>query len=246
MMTRRALLGTGLTAGAFGKFSMTAGPAFAADPPPPAAGPFKLDPLPYAPDALEPHIDAQTMTIHHGKHHAAYIAKLNEAVAKLDRKPDGSLGDLKALLGSLDDVREDVRAAVRNHGGGHFNHTLFWESLSGKSGELKAGSVAKAIDSAFKSRDAFLTQLVDAGTKVFGSGWVWLVHDPKKKTLVITTTPNQDTPLAAGHVPLLGVDVWEHAYYLKYQNRRPDYLKAILNVINWEVVAKRYDAALKA
>ena len=152
------------------------------------------------------------MTIHHGKHHAAYVAKLNEAVAKLDRKPEGTIEDLKKLLGGLDDVREDVRAAVRNQGGGHFNHALFWESLSGNVRELKSGPLAKAIESAFKSRDALLTQIVDAGTKIFGSGWVWLVHDLKKKALAVTTTPNQDTPLAAGQVPLLGLDVWEHAY----------------------------------
>jgi Fe-Mn family superoxide dismutase len=245
MMTRRALLSAGLTAGAFTTFTGAAGQALAADPPPPPSGPFKLPPLPYAPDALEPHIDAQTMTIHHDKHHAAYVAKLNEAVAKWDRKPDGTVDGLKGLLGSLDGVREEARTAVRNHGGGHFNHTLFWESLSGKGGELKAGPLAKAIESSFKSRDAFLVQLVDSGTKVFGSGWVWLVHDQKKNALAITTTPNQDTPLAGGHVPLLGLDVWEHAYYLKYQNRRPDYLKAILNVIDWDVVSKRHEAALK-
>jgi len=209
------------------------------------AGPFTLAPLPFAADALEPYIDAQTMTIHHGKHHATYVSKLNEGVAKLPALPAGTLESLKPMLSNLDSVPEEIRTVVRNHGGGHFNHTLFWESLSAKKSAPSA-DLAKAIDTAFKTHDSFLAEMQDKGAKAFGSAWVWLCYDPKAKGLAVTTTPNQDTPLAAGHVPLLGVDVWEHAYYLKYQNKRPDYLKAIVNVINWDVVSARFDAATKA
>jgi superoxide dismutase, Fe-Mn family len=240
MITRRALLRTGLAAGAFSTNFSTG--ARAADPPP-APEIFRLPPLPYAPDALEPHIDAQTMTIHHDKHHAAYVAKLNEAVAKMSQKPAGTDPALRQLLSKLDAVPEDVRTAVRNQGGGHFNHTLFWESLSAKGGQPK-GALLKAIEKTFKSTDEMLAKLQDNGVKLFGSGWTWLVYGPKEKELVLTTTPNQDTPLAAGQTPLLGIDVWEHAYYLKYQNRRPDYLKAIVKVINWDVVASRYEKAM--
>jgi len=208
-------------------------------------GPFVLPPLSYAADSLEPYIDAQTMTIHHDKHHATYVTKLNEGVAKLSSAPAGTLESLKGMLSNLDAVPEEIRTVVRNHGGGHFNHTLFWESLSAKKSAPSAG-LAKAIDAAFKTHDAFLAEMQDKGGKAFGSAWVWLCYDPKSKGLAVTTTPNQDTPLAVGHVPLLGIDVWEHAYYLKYQNKRPDYLKAIVNVINWDVVSARYDEAAKA
>ena len=185
------------------------------------------------------------MTIHHDRHHQTYVTKLNEAIAKLPKKPAGTDEELEGWLTRLDSVPEEIRQAVRNHGGGHFNHTLFWTSLSGKKTE-PAGKLLEAIEKAFKSRDAATADLLDKGGKLFGSGWVWLVHDPKARKLAITTTPNQDTPLAAGQTPLLGIDVWEHAYYLKYQNKRPDYLKAILNVIAWDEVGRRYEQALKA
>jgi len=214
-------------------------------PPTASDGPFKLPPLPYEADALEPHIDAQTMTIHHGKHHATYVAKLNEAVGKTSLQVPATLAGLRELLSDLEQVPEDQRAAVRNHGGGHFNHTLFWNSLSKDGGKLK-GSLLKGIETSFKSEDAFLTELQEKGTKLFGSGWVWLCYNPQDKALTITTTPNQDTPLAQKHEPLLGIDVWEHAYYLKYQNKRPDYLKAVLKVIAWDEVAGRYESAVKA
>ncbi|MGI8603630.1 MAG: superoxide dismutase [Verrucomicrobiales bacterium] len=240
MITRRALIGTGLAAGAASLLPVA---TRGADPPP--AGPFKLPPLPYAPDALEPHIDAQTMSIHHDKHHASYVAKLNEAVGKTDQKFKGTHEELRTLLSNLDNVPEEVRAAVRNQGGGHYNHSLFWENLSAKGGEPK-GELLKSIESTFGTKDELLTKLQDAGAKFFGSGWVWLVFQPSEKKVAIATTPNQDTPLAGNLTPLLAIDVWEHAYYLKYQNRRPDYLKAISNVINWAVVASRYGEAARA
>ena len=243
MPTRRSLLRSGLFATAALPF---AGQNLLGQASAPAAPEiFKLAPLPYAADALEPHIDSQTMAIHHGKHHATYVAKLNEALAKLPTKPKGTLEELTKMLASLDSVPEDIRTAVRNHGGGHYNHTLFWESLSAKGGQPR-GDLLKAIESAFKSKDDCIAKLQEMGGKVFGSGWVWLAYDARSNAVAITTTPNQDTPLAAGHTPLLGIDVWEHAYYLKYQNRRPDYLKAVVNVINWDVVAGRYEKALKA
>lgn len=206
---------------------------------------FKLPPLPYPADALEPHIDAQTMTIHHDKHHQAYVTGLNTAVAKLPEKPKGSWEELEGWLSALDKVPEEIRTAVRNHGGGHYNHSLFWTGLSPKGGSPK-GALLKAIEDAFKTTDALFTELQDKGLKQFGSGWVWLVYNPKTKLLAVTTTANQDTPLASGHKPLLGIDVWEHAYYLKYQNKRADYLKAAMSVLNWDAAAERYEQALKA
>lgn len=244
MMTRRHLLHSSLLAASAASLPTLTTPAAAQAAPsaPPAI--FTLPPLPYAADALEPHIDAQTMTIHHDRHHQAYVTGLNSALAKLPEKPKGTPEELHGWLSNLDAVPEDIRTAVRNHGGGHYNHSLFWTGLAAKGGEPK-GALLKAIEEAFKTTDALFTELQDKGLKQFGSGWVWLVHNPKNKVLAVTTTPNQDTPLAAGHVPLLGVDVWEHAYYLKYQNKRADYLKAALHVLNWDAAAERYEKALK-
>ncbi len=239
-MTRRRLLTTSLIATAAGSLPKAFGQASAATP-----EFFKLAPLPYAADALEPHIDAQTMLIHHGKHHQTYVTKLNEALATLPTPPKGTADELKGWLSKLDAVPESIRGAVRNHGGGHFNHDLFWNSLTPKKLE-PAGELRDALSSAFGSEEAAVAEYLDKAGKIFGSGWFWIVYDPSKKSIAMTTTPNQDTPLAAGQVPLLGIDVWEHAYYLKYQNRRADYLKAISNVINWDVVAERYANALKA
>jgi len=239
-MTRRRLLTTGLFATAASGLPAVFGQSAAAAP-----EFFKLAPLPYAADALEPHIDAQTMTIHHGKHHQTYVTKLNEALATLPTAPKGTPEELHGWLSNLDAVPEKIRTAVRNHGGGHYNHDLFWKSLSPKKTE-PTGDLRDALASSFGSEEAAMAEYLDKGGKVFGSGWVWLVFDPKKKAIAMTTTANQDTPLAAGHVPLLGIDVWEHAYYLKYQNKRADYLKAIANVIDWNVVAERYAKAVKA
>jgi Fe-Mn family superoxide dismutase len=199
--------------------------------------PFEVPPLPYAPDALEPHIDAQTMSIHHDKHHQAYVDKLNAAVDGTDWAQK-SIDEIVSDLGSLP---ADIAGPVRNNGGGHLNHTLFWESMSPDGGGAPDGELAAAIDAAFGSLDAFKEQFEAAGVGRFGSGWAWLVLDGGE--LRITSTPNQDSPLTGGHAPLLGNDVWEHAYYLKYQNRRPEYLKAWWNVVDWAVVAERYAAA---
>jgi Fe-Mn family superoxide dismutase len=201
-------------------------------------GPFKLDPLPYAPEALEPHLDAQTMTIHHGKHHATYVAKLNEAVAG---KPDLASRSVEDLVKNLATLPEDIRTAVRNHGGGHANHTLFWNTLSPKGREPSA-KLADALKAAFGDRAGFQEKLTKAAMGVFGSGWAWLSLDASRK-LLIESTPNQDSPLTLGHTPLFGIDVWEHAYYLKYQNRRADYVAAIFHVIDWDAVSRRFEQA---
>lgn len=198
---------------------------------------FTVPPLPYAFDALEPHIDAQTMEIHHDKHHQAYVDKLNAAVEGTEWA-DKSIEEIVANLDSLPD---DKKGPVRNNGGGHYNHSLFWESLSGSGGGAPDGELGAAIDEAFGSFDAFKEQFEAAGVGQFGSGWAWLVLDGG--TLAVTSTPNQDSPLTAGKTPLLGNDVWEHAYYLKYQNKRPDYLKAFWNVVDWAKVAERFAAA---
>jgi len=199
------------------------------------AGPFKLPPLPYPFDALEPDIDAKTMEIHHDKHHATYVTNLNKAIADA---PDLANKSIDAILKDLNSVPEKVRTAVRNQGGGHFNHTLFWQMMKKDGGE-PSGDLAKAIDKSFGSVSGFKEKFTEAATKVFGSGWAWLVADGKD--LKIQSTPNQDSPLSQGMKPLLGIDVWEHAYYLKYQNRRPDYIKAWFNVINWDFVAQQYN-----
>ena len=198
---------------------------------------YTLPDLPYAFDALEPHIDARTMEIHHDKHHAAYVNNVNAALEGSD------LADLpiEELLQSLDRVPEDKRTAVRNNGGGHYNHTLFWTSMSGDGGGEPGGDLGSAIGEAFGSFGDFQGQLKQAGLGRFGSGWAWLIHDGSG--LSITSTPNQDNPISEGKTPLLGVDVWEHAYYLRYQNRRPDYIDAWWNVVNWDEVAARFAKA---
>ena len=193
-----------------------------------------LPALPYPTDALEPHIDKMTMEIHHGKHHQAYVTNLNAA---LDKHPELQSKSVEDLLKSINTVPEDIRTAVRNNGGGHANHTMFWEIMSPDGGGAPSGDLAAAIDGAFGSFDTFKERLVAAGVGRFGSGWAWLVNDGG--SLSITSTPNQDTPLMEGRTPILGVDVWEHAYYLKYQNRRPEYLAAWWNVVNWDEVARR-------
>lgn len=202
----------------------------------PAAGPFVLPPLGYPYDALEPYIDAQTMELHHGKHHAGYVANLNQAVAKA---PELAGKSIEELLRNLDAVPESVRLAVRNHGGGHYNHALFWQLLR-KERKARPGKspFREALLRTFDKFEAFQQQFAAAALGVFGSGWAWLVLDGRQ--LKIETTANQDTPLSHGRIPLLGLDVWEHAYYLKYQNRRADYVAAFWNVINWEFVAERY------
>ena len=197
---------------------------------------YTLPPLPYPTNALEPHIDAQTMEIHHGKHHNAYVTNLNAALEKAPELADKSLDD---LLRNLNSVPEAVRTAVRNNGGGHWNHSQFWKTMAPNAGGAPSGKLAAAIDATFGDFEKFKEAFNAAGVGRFGSGWVWLVNDGGK--LAITSTPNQDNPLMDGKpAPLLGNDVWEHAYYLKYQNRRPDYLKAWWNTVNWTEVAKRF------
>jgi superoxide dismutase, Fe-Mn family len=198
---------------------------------------FEVPPLPYAYDALEPHIDEQTMHLHHDKHHQAYVDKLNAAVegTEFADKP------IEEVIANLDALPEDKRTPVRNQGGGHLNHTMFWESMSPDGGDAPGGDLAAAIDSAFGSFDDFKEQFEAAGVAQFGSGWAWLVVEGG--SLAITSTANQDNPVSSGATPLLGNDVWEHAYYLKYQNKRPDYLKAWWNTVDWAKVAERYGAA---
>jgi superoxide dismutase, Fe-Mn family len=198
----------------------------------------ELPKLPYAFDALEPHIDARTMEIHHGKHHATYVTNLNGAI---DKHPELGGKSVEDLLRGIDQVPEDVRTVVRNHGGGHANHSLFWQVMGPDGGGPPTGALADALASAFGSFESFKEKLSDAATKRFGSGWGWLTVAGGK--LEVTSSANQDSPLMEGKTPLLGVDVWEHAYYLKYQNRRPDYLSAWWNVVNWAEVARRFDAA---
>lgn len=200
---------------------------------------YELPPLPYAYDALEPHIDKQTMTIHHDKHHGTYVNNVNTA---LEGHADLQNKSIEELISNLDAVPEDIRTAVRNNGGGHANHSLFWEVLGPNGGGQPSGELAKAIDSAFGSFDAFKEAFAKAGATRFGSGWAWLIVDKSGK-LAVTSTPNQDSPLMEGNTPILGLDVWEHAYYLNYQNRRPDYIAAFWNVVDWDSVAKRYSAA---
>ncbi len=193
--------------------------------------PHTLPALPYDFGALEPHIDAQTMQIHHGKHHQAYVTNLNNA---LDKHPDLHNKSLDDLVRDVNSVPEDIRTAVRNNGGGHWNHSLFWKLMAPNAGAAPPGAVADGISDAFGSFDKFKEQFNTAATGRFGSGWAWLVDNGGK--LEITSTPNQDNPLMDGKKAILGVDVWEHAYYLKYQNRRPDYLAAWWNVVNWTEV----------
>jgi Fe-Mn family superoxide dismutase len=198
---------------------------------------YTVPPLPYAYDALEPHIDEATMKVHHDKHHQAYVDKANAALQGT------SLADaaIEDVLKDLSQVPEEKRTAVQNNGGGHYNHSLFWESMSPDGGGAPEGELAAAIDSVFGSFEAFQSSLKEAGVNRFGSGWSWLVHNGSE--LAIVSTPNQDNPISNGSTPLLGVDVWEHAYYLKYQNRRPDYIDAWWNVVAWNKVAERFAAA---
>ncbi|WP_208585521.1 superoxide dismutase [Gracilibacillus suaedae] len=203
---------------------------------------FTLPELGYAFDALEPHIDQKTMEIHHGKHHQTYVTKLNAALEGQDALANKSLEE---LLADLDSVPENIRTAVRNNGGGHFNHTLFWEVIApGSKADKPEGELAKAIDEAFGSFDQFKEQFSNAAATRFGSGWAWLVVNADGK-LEVTSTPNQDNPISEGKTAILGIDVWEHAYYLNYQNRRPDYIANFYNVINWDVVAEKYQATVK-
>ena len=198
---------------------------------------YEVPPLPYDYAALEPHIDEQTMRLHHDKHHQAYVDKANGALEGTEwaDKP------IEEVIANLDALPADKKGPVRNNGGGHLNHSLFWESMSPDGGGEPSGDLAGAIDEAFGSFDAFKEQFEAAGVGQFGSGWAWLVLDGG--SLKITSTPNQDSPISSGATPLVGNDVWEHAYYLKYQNKRPDYLKAWWNVVNWDKVAERYAAA---
>ena len=198
---------------------------------------YEVPPLPYDYAALEPHIDEQTMRLHHDKHHQAYVDKANGALQGTEwaDKP------IEEVIANLDTLPADKKGPVRNNGGGHLNHSLFWESMSPDGGGQPSGDLAGAIDAAFGSFDAFKEQFEAAGVGQFGSGWAWLVLDAG--TLKITSTPNQDSPVTSGATPLVGNDVWEHAYYLKYQNKRPDYLKAWWNVVDWDKVAERYAAA---
>jgi len=199
---------------------------------------FALPALPYAFDALEPHIDTVTMQIHHGKHHQAYVTNLNAA---LKDHPDIAARPIEEILRDLSSLPETIRTAVRNNGGGHFNHTLFWEIMKPGGAKNPSGPLGEAIAGSFGGVEGLITQVNDAGAKRFGSGWAWLVKDQAGRLLVYSTA-NQDCPLTDKHTPLLGVDVWEHAYYLKYRNLRADYLKAWWNVLNWDEVAKRFAA----
>ncbi len=236
MMTRRqALKTTALVSAAFatapGAIAQTTPTAAPAAP----TGPYKLPPLPYAFDALEPHIDARTMEIHHDKPHAAYVTNLNKAVADY---PEVGKKSGEELVMDLNAVPEKIRTAVRNNGGGHYNHSLFWQMMKKDGGGEPKGELAKAIEKNFGGFNAFKEALGKAGLGQFGSGWAWLVLSNGK--LAIQASPNQDNPLTQGAQVLLGVDVWEHAYYLKYQNKRADYIAAWWNVVNWDFVAERY------
>jgi len=200
---------------------------------------FKLPSLPYAYDALEPHIDARTMEIHHTKHHQTYIDNANAAIEK---HPELGGKSVEELLRDLNAIPEDIRMVIRNHGGGHANHELFWTVMKKSGGGTPSGDLAAAIENAFKGFDAFKTQFETAAKTRFGSGWAWL-SVKKDGALAVSSTANQDSPLSEGMTPILGLDVWEHAYYLKYQNKRPDYVSAFWNVVNWDEVARRLKAA---
>jgi superoxide dismutase, Fe-Mn family len=246
MMTRRQALKTTALASAAITTTAVLHPAGAQPAPAPAAaaaptGPFTLRPLPYPLDALEPHIDARTMQIHHDKHHGAYVANLNKAVTEF---PDLEKKPVEALLKDLNAVPEKIRTAVRNHGGGHYNHTLFWQMMSKAGGGQPSGKLLQALEKRFGNFNGFKDELTKSALGQFGSGWAWLVLDASRQ-LGIESTPNQDSPISQRKQPLLGIDVWEHAYYLKYQNRRPEYVAAFFNVINWDWVTERYEKALR-
>ena len=200
--------------------------------------PFTLPALPYAPDVLEPHIDKMTMEIHHGKHHNAYVTNLNKALESAPALASSTIEELLANNCAI--VPENIRTAVRNNGGGHWNHSMFWQIMGPGKGGAPFGNLASAINAAFGTFDTFKEKLSAAGVGRFGSGWAWLIKT--SSGLEITSTPNQDNPLMEGKHAVLGVDVWEHAYYLKYQNRRPDYLAAWWNVVNWQEAEKRFNA----
>jgi len=200
---------------------------------------YEVPPLPYAYNALEPHIDEQTMHLHHDKHHAAYVTKLNGAVEKY---PDLAKKSAEELIRNLSALPEDVRGVIRNNGGGHVNHSMFWQIMGPNKGGAPSGNVAGAITKAFGTFDAFKEKFEAAGVNQFGSGWAWLVRT-KAGAFEIKSTANQDNPMSSGEFPILGNDVWEHAYYLKYQNRRPDYLKAWWNVVNWDEINQRLGQA---
>jgi len=245
MMTRRQALKTTALASAICATATTlrtvsaqssAGTAPAAG----AIGAFTLPPLAYAFDALEPHIDALTMQIHHDKHHAAYVVNLNKAVAEF---PELGKKRVEDLLRDLNAVPETIRTAVRNQGGGHYNHTLFWQMMKKGGGGQPTGELLKGIEKRFGSFGAFKDELTKAALGQFGSGWAWLVLDANKQ-LGLQAMPNQDSPISQNKQPLLGFDIWEHAYYLKYQNRRPEYVAAFFQVIDWEFVSERYEKAL--
>jgi Fe-Mn family superoxide dismutase len=240
MMTRREAIKTvALTAGAIAVTPSLGNAAQGA-----SGYPFKLPELGYAYDALEPYIDAQTMQIHHDKHHAAYVENLNKALA--DAPDSTKKMSVEQILASLDTLPEKIRTTVRNNAGGHYNHSLFWKLLKKNENGKSSGDLAKAIDTSFGSFSAFQEKLSEAATKVFGSGWAWLVLKDGK-TLEIVSTPNQDSPISQkSSAPILGLDVWEHSYYLKHQNRRPEYIKAFWSVVNWDHSAELYAAALKA
>ncbi len=238
--TRRNFLQVSAVTGAALLATLPSNGAFAQAPvPAPPTGPYKLPPLPYGFDALEPNIDAKTMEIHHDKHHAAYVNNLNIAIQGTN------LGDqsVEDLVTNLKDVPEAIRTAVQNNGGGHANHSLFWTIMSADGGGEPSGELAAAIQKDIGGFAAFKTALTDAATKRFGSGWAWLCVDDTRK-LHVESTANQDSPLTQGHTPILGLDVWEHAYYLHYQNRRPEYIAAFFNVIDWRAVADRYGKAM--
>ena len=247
-LTRREALkalGAGATLLGLGTFvsrSLAAGAPAMAPADAPAPQPFTLPPLAYAYDALEPHIDARTMELHHTKHHQAYIDNANRALAEF---PGCQQKTAEELLKNLGAVPEKIRLAVRNNVGGHANHSLFWRNLGPRGGQAPAGRLAAAIDQAFGSFDAFKTRLTDVAMKRFGSGWAWLAVKPGG-VLEVYATANQDSPLSEGLTPVLGLDVWEHAYYLKYQNRRADYVDAFWNVVAWRQVEANFAAATKA
>jgi len=233
MITRRTALKTASAATAALAAAATFTDALAQAPAP--TGPFTLAPLPYANDALEPHIDAATMGIHHGRHHAAYVAGLNRAVAGTDLAKKS----VEDIVRGLATAPENIRTGLRNHGGGHLNHTLFWRMMKKGGGGQPKGALASAMEKKFGGFDKFREAFTASAMGQFGSGWAWLSVDDKKE-LRIEATANQDSPLTAGRMPLLGVDVWEHAYYLKYQNKRADYVAAFFNVIDWDFVAERF------
>jgi superoxide dismutase, Fe-Mn family len=248
MITRRNAIQTitlGAAAYALGSSAQAQTPVSATPTSTPAdpTGPHTLPPLSFAVDALEPHLDAATMTLHHDKHHAAYIKNLNKALVG---QPAALVAkSAEALIQDLASVPEAIRTTIRNNAGGHVNHTLFWQMLNPKGEGMPKGDLAKVMDSTFGSFSAFQESFNTMAMKVFGSGWAWLSLTKEKK-LIIESTPNQDCPLSVGNFPLLGIDVWEHAYYLKYQNRRVDYLKAVAHVIDWDFVAERYAQGMKS